>query len=254
MRKYLVVGGTSGIGAETVRLLAGLEGAAVVFSGRSAEAAAELAASLEPRERGRTVFVRADVTRQGDMDALFERVRALPGDLCGAFNAAGVAGGDGPLRGVPFHEADERGFDRVVEVNLKGAWRSLRGELAIMAAQGSGSIVNCSSVAGLRSADSMSASYTASKHALIGLSRSLAVEYAPHGVRVNAVCPGVIDTPMLGGMREELLSDLRRKNPGARIGTPREVAESVVFLLSEKSGYISGAALTVDAGGLTGAL
>lgn len=90
-----------------------------------------------------------------------------------------------------------------------------------MAAQGSGSIVNCSSVAGLRTADSLSAPYTASKHALIGLTRSLAVEYAPHGVRVNAVCPGVIDTPMLGGMREELLADLRRKSPGARLGTPR---------------------------------
>ncbi|WP_017593144.1 SDR family NAD(P)-dependent oxidoreductase [Nocardiopsis potens] len=252
--KYLVVGGTSGIGAETVRLLAGIEGATVVFSGRNEEAAAEVAASLEPDRRRRAVFVRADVARRDDMDALFERVRALPGDLRGAFNAAGVADGGGPLHGTPSHEAGEEGFDRVVEVNLKGAWRSLCGELAIMAAQGSGSIVNCSSVAGLRTADSLSAPYTASKHALIGLTRSLAVEYAPHGVRVNAVCPGVIDTPMLGGMREELLADLHRKNPAARIGTPAEVAESVLFLLSDRSRYISGTTLTVDAGGLTGAL
>ncbi|CAL9369474.1 A-factor type gamma-butyrolactone 1'-reductase (1S-forming) [Nocardiopsis dassonvillei] len=252
--KYLVVGGTSGIGAETVRLLAGLDGATVVFSGRSEESARELVASLGPDRRDRAVFVRADVTRRRDMDALFDRVRALPGELHGAFNSAGIAGGDGPLRGVPFHEADEHGFDRVVETNLKGTWHSLRGELAIMSAQGSGSIVNCSSVAGLRSADSMSASYTMSKHAVVGLSRALAVEYAAYGVRVNAVCPGVIDTPMLGGMREELLADLRRKNPAARIGTPREVAEAVVFLLSDRSGYISGTTLTVDAGGLTGAL
>jgi NAD(P)-dependent dehydrogenase (short-subunit alcohol dehydrogenase family) len=89
---------------------------------------------------------------------------------------------------------------------------------------------------------------------VVGMTRALAVEYAPDGVRVNAVCPGVIDTEMLGGLHERLLSDLRAKNPGARIGRPQEVAEVVAFLLSAPASYVSGTAVTVDAGGLYGAL
>jgi NAD(P)-dependent dehydrogenase (short-subunit alcohol dehydrogenase family) len=123
-----------------------------------------------------------------------------------------------------------------------------------MSRQRHGSIVNCASVAGLRAADSLSTSYTASKHALLGLTRALAVEYAADGVRVNALCPGVIDTGMLDGMADELQADLRRKNPAARLGTAHEVAVAAEFLLSDRSSYVSGTTLTLDAGGLTGAL
>jgi NAD(P)-dependent dehydrogenase (short-subunit alcohol dehydrogenase family) len=250
---YLVVGGTSGIGAAVVRLLVTSVHANVIFCGRNQEAARDLMCSLHLRQNN-IEFVQADITIKRDISALFDRVAEAFGTLHGAFNAAGIVGKDSVLRGVPFHESDEENFDRVFEINVKGMWRCLRAELGMMSRQRFGSIVNCSSVAGIRSADSMSTSYTASKHAVVGMTRSLAVEYARHGIRVNAVCPGVIDTDMLGGMRDELLQDLRRKNPAARIGSPEEVAEAVVFLLSDRSQYISGTTLTVDSGGLSGAL
>jgi A-factor type gamma-butyrolactone 1'-reductase (1S-forming) len=245
---YLVVGGTRGIGRASVEQLA-RAGGKVLFCGRDTAAGEALAASVPD-----SVFMPADITRQDDVDRLFDAVTAHFPRLDGAFNAAGVIGRDSVHRGVRFHESNDENFDRVFEVNVKGIWRCLRHELRIMAAQGHGAVVNCSSVAGLRAADSLSAAYTASKHALLGLTRALAVEYAPAGVRINAIAPGVIDTDMLGGMRDALLHDLRRKNAGARIGTAAEVAETVGFLLSDAASYVSGAVLTVDAGGLTGAL
>lgn len=253
-KNYLVVGGTSGIGRATVIRLARDHDANVVFCGRNTEAGAALSQTLT-RDTGGTVrYVSADVTSDADVTALFDVVETELPRLDGAFNVAGAAGRDTVLRGVRFHESDEENFDRVFAVNVKGMWRCLRHQLRVMTAQGFGAIVNCASVAGLRSADSLSASYTASKHAVVGLTRALAVEYAREGIRINAICPGVIDTDMLGGMRDSLLEDLRTKNPAARLGTADETAEAVAFLLSERAGYISGATLTIDAGGLTGAL
>ncbi len=253
-RRYLVIGGTSGIGRATVEYLVAQAGAAVIFCGRNVERGKALAAGLEARAPGCARFFAADVTSQLDVDALFAFVRASFPRLDGAFNAAGVIGRDTRSRGVRFHESAEAELERVFAVNVKGIWRCLKHELALMDAQQAGSIVNCSSVAGLRSADSRSVAYTASKHALVGMTRALAVEYAAAGIRVNAVCPGVIDTEMLGGLKEHLVRDLVAKNPGARLGTAEEVATAVEFLLSERASYISGAVLTVDAGGLTGAL
>lgn len=247
-RHYLVVGGTRGIGRAAVEHLAG-SGGKVLFCGRDDAAGAAVATAVPG-----SVFVPADITRQDEVDRLFAAVAEHLPRLDGVFNAAGVIGRDSVHRGVRFHDSDEENFDRVFAINVKGIWRCLRHELRIMAAQGHGAIVNCSSVAGLRAADSLSGAYTASKHALIGLTRALAVEYAADGVRINAIAPGIIDTDMLGGMRDALLHDLRRKNPGARIGTAAEVAATVGFLLSEASAYVNGAVLTVDAGGLTGAL
>ncbi len=194
------------------------------------------------------------MTSAESVEDLFAYLKSTVDGLDGAFNGAGIAGSDSTIRNVPFHASTEAQFDTVLETNVKGMWRSLRCELEIMERQGYGAIVNCSSVAGLRSADSKSAAYTASKHAVIGLSRALAAEYAPRGIRINAVCPGVIDTPMLDRMREPLLADLRLKNPAARLGSPREVADAVVFLLSDRAGYINGTTLTIDGGGLYGAL
>jgi len=251
---YLVVGGTSGIGRSTVTHLVTRSAASVTFCGRRIARGEALAAEMNALRPGSTRFVAADITRQADVDALFAAVEAAFPRLDGAFNAAGIVGADSVLRGTAFHESDEANFDRVFDLNVKAMWRCLKPELRIMAAQGSGAVVNCASVAALRCADSLSAAYTASKHAVLGLTRALAVEYARHHVRINAVCPGVIATEMLAGMEAPLLAELRHKNPGARLGTPEEVAETVAFLLSEAAGYISGATLTIDAGGLTGAL
>lgn len=250
---YLVSGGTSGIGAAVVSRLAAT-GSPIFFTGRDRTAARGVVESLPTAGRDLVEFVAADVADADDVAALFERVRDAGVPLIGAYNGAGIAGQDGPLTGVPFHLSEEAAFDWVVDVNLKGTWRLLRHELALMVEQRGGAIVNCSSVAGLRAADSRSASYTAAKHGVLGLTRAVAVEYAPYGVRVNAVCPGVIDTPMLGGMREHLLEDLRATNSAARLGTAAEVADAVYFLLSPASGYISGTTLIIDAGGLTGAV
>ncbi|SOD91581.1 SDR family NAD(P)-dependent oxidoreductase [Streptomyces sp. Ag109_G2-15] len=250
-RGYLVVGGTHGIGEATVRLLAQDPANVVVFGGRDTDAGTRLSKDLP----GRNIrFVPVDVTRSKSIDALFAALPDLLPRLDGAFNSAGVIGTDTILRGARFHESEEDQFDEVFAVNVKGMWRCLRHELRMMSAAGRGSVVNCASVAGLRAADSLSVSYTASKHAVIGMTRALAAEYARDGVRVNAVCPGVIDTRMLGGLRDRLLEDLRQKNPGAAIGRPEEVAEAVGFLLSDRAAYVNGTALTVDAGGLHGAL
>lgn len=253
-RHYVVTGGTSGIGMAVVTALASTTGNSVTFCGRNINSGNKLVESLADSGITEIKFFQADVTDEKSLGKMFEYIRDRYTYLDGAFNAAGIPGMDGPLRGVPFHESLEENFDRVINVNVKGLWWSLRHELSIMARQGHGSIVNCSSVAGLRCSDSISAAYTASKHAVIGMSRALAVEYAQYGIRVNAVCPGVIDTPMLAGMRAELLLDLKKKNPAARIGTPNDVAESVLFLLSDRAEYINGTTLTVDAGGLCGAL
>jgi len=250
---YLVVGGTKGIGAATVSLLVRSRSANVIFCGRDTEAGSALAASLTMPQR-LVRFVPVDIRSAIDVETLFSAVEESFTSLDGAFNAAGVAGTDSVIHKVRFHDSDEANFDRVFSVNVKGIWRCLRRELAIMSHQRHGSVVNCASVAGLRAADSLSASYTASKHALVGLTRALAVEYAADGVRVNALCPGVIDTDMLSGMADELRADLRRKNPAARLGAAIEVAEAAEFLLSERSAYISGTTLTIDAGGLHGAL
>ncbi|SEG84517.1 NAD(P)-dependent dehydrogenase, short-chain alcohol dehydrogenase family [Actinacidiphila yanglinensis] len=250
-RGYLVVGGTHGIGEATVRLLAQEITHTVVFCGRDKDAGTRLSNELSA---GNTHFVPVDITVDESVDALFDALPGLLPHFDGAFNSAGVIGTDTILRGTRFHDSEEGHFDQVFAVNVKGMWRCLRHELRLMSAARGGSIVNCASVAGLRAADSLSVSYTASKHAVIGMTRALAAEYARDGVRVNAVCPGVIDTRMLGGLRDRLLVDLRRKNPGASVGSPAQVAEAVAFLLSERSSYVNGTALTVDAGGLHGAL
>lgn len=247
---FAVVGATRGIGAATVAALAADPARRIVFCGRDRDAGAALAEKL-----GDTVdFVPADVT-DPDAVAQFFAAVAERGRLVGAFNCAGVIGTDTVLRGNHFHEADPDQFDSVLAVNVTAVARCLRHELRLMVEHGAGgAVVNCSSVAGLRAADSLSVSYTAAKHAVVGMTRTLAVEYARHGIRLNAVCPGVIDTDMLGGLHDRLLTHLRAKNPAARIGTAAEVADAVEFLLSDRATYISGTTLTVDAGGLYGAL
>ncbi|PXX68878.1 NAD(P)-dependent dehydrogenase (short-subunit alcohol dehydrogenase family) [Nocardia tenerifensis] len=247
---HVVTGGTRGIGAATVELLAADPGNHVIFCGRDRAAGHELREKLGDNVE----FIPADLTRADDVEAFFDAVEPHGADLVGAFNAAGVIGTDTILRGTRFHDSTEAQFDAVFDLNVKALWRCVRRELRIMSANATGSIVNCSSVAGLRAADSLSVSYTASKHAVVGLTRALAAEYARDNIRVNAVCPGVIDTDMVAGLQPQLLAHLQAKNPAARLGTPQEVATVVHFLLSPRASYINGTAIPIDAGGLYGAL
>jgi NAD(P)-dependent dehydrogenase (short-subunit alcohol dehydrogenase family) len=244
-RVVLVTGAASGIGRATAQLLAGL-GARVVASDIDAQAGAAAAAALA--DAGAQVrFVAADVADEQDgVAAVVAEAVAAFGRLDGAANCAGVGGGHGET-----HDYPVEAWDRIVAVNLRGTWLALRAELpAILAHGDGGAIVNVSSTLGLRGAPSASA-YSASKHGVIGLTKTAAIEYAQRGIRVNAVCPGAIDTPMMDetfarfpGFREVLTGFV----PLGRMGAAGEVATAIAWLLSDAASFVTGEALTVEGG------
>jgi NAD(P)-dependent dehydrogenase (short-subunit alcohol dehydrogenase family) len=238
----LVTGAASGIGRATALALA-RAGARLVL-GDVAAAGEDIA--REARALGTDAeFLRTDVTRQVDVDALVARAIARHGRLDCAVNNAGI---EGVLRETA--DYPEETFERVIDVNLIGVWRCLRAEIPAMLRGGGGAIVNTASVAGLVGAGAFSA-YVASKHGVVGLTRSAAIEYAKAGVRVNAVCPGVIDTPMLDRLETErpaLREALLAMKPMGRLGRPDEVAAAVVWLCSEAASFVTGHALAVDGG------
>jgi NAD(P)-dependent dehydrogenase (short-subunit alcohol dehydrogenase family) len=190
-------------------------------------------------------FLVTDVTHKTDVDALVARAVARHGRLDCAVNNAGV---EGMLRQTA--EYPEEDFARVIQVNLLGVWRCLRAEIPAMLAASGGAIVNTASVAGLVGAGGLSA-YVASKHAVVGLTRTAAIEYAKAGVRVNAVCPGVIDTPMVDRLSLEmptLREALLAMKPMGRLGRPEEIAEAILWLCSDAASFVTGHALAVDGG------
>ena len=224
----LVTGGGSGIGAATADLLRE-RGATVV------------AADLRP---GQGIEV-LDVTDEGAVDALVASIVERHGALDVAANVAGSPG-------VYAHVAEARTDDwrDTMAVNLDGVFFCLRAELRAMRASGRGSIVNVASSAGRMGVPGLSA-YSASKHAVLGLTKSAALEVAHNGIRVNAVCPGSVRTPMLRsfvGGDEDLLEKMGRRAPMGRLGEPSEIAEAVVWLLSDAAGFVTGNALSPDGG------
>lgn len=239
----LVTGAGSGMGLATARAFAGC-GAAVVLA--DIDASAVEAAAEELRAGGREALaLRCDVANEADVASVVDAAVKRYGQLDAAFNSAGV-------QSPATDAADEtpESFERVTDINLRGVWASMKHELRQMRRQGSGAIVNCSSLGGLVGNPGR-AIYHASKHGVIGLTRSAALEYASRGIRINAVCPGTIDTPMVSRMVADGDLDIDAclaSLPIGRLGTVEEIADAVLWLCSPGSAFVIGIALPVDGG------
>ena len=243
----LVTGGGSGIGRETALAFA-REGAKVAVADIAAEGG-ERTVQLIEEAGGESLFVETDVSRSGDVEALVVRTVDSFGALDCAFNNAGIGG---PR--VPIHEVSERDWDSVISVNLTGVWLCMKHEIRHMLDQGGGALVNASSIAGLKSLKGTSA-YCATKHAVVGLTKTAALDYAQQGIRVNAVCPGWIRTPLLeidGSLDPEREAQFVAREPIGRLGLPDEVAEAVVWLCSDAASFVTGHAMAVDGGVMAG--
>jgi NAD(P)-dependent dehydrogenase (short-subunit alcohol dehydrogenase family) len=243
----LVTGGGNGIGREAALLFA-REGARVAVADYDGEAAAQTVGLINDAG-GQAISLSGDVTQAAQVKAMLDGTIAAFGRIDCAFNNAGIAGHQVDATGQLTHEWSEKSFDRMIEVNLKGVWLCMKHEIPLMLAQGSGVIVNTASVAGLIGLRTSSA-YVAAKHGVIGLTKSAAIEYAETGLRVNAVCPGYIETRMTAPSRETRGDAIIARTPMRRYGQPREIAEMVVWFCSDRASYVTGAAYEVD-GGLT---
>ncbi len=242
-RVALVTGASSGIGRATALAFA-REGYTVVLADLDEKQGAEAATECE--REGACRFIACDVSDEKSVQKLFAEILDSYGHLDAAFNNAGIEGEQAPTG-----ECTTANFDRVIAVNLRGVWLCMREELRLMARQqDGGSIINTSSVAGLIGLPGIPA-YDASKHGIVGLTRTAALEYAKQKIRVNAVCPGAIETPMLErfmsgspGGREAMT----QTEPIGRIGRPEEIASAVLWLSSPAASFITGQAIAVDGG------
>ena len=239
----LVTGAASGIGLATAKAFA--EAGATVSLADLHEDAARSAAEQLVAGGQRAIAVRCNVADEADVAAMVEQTVSTFGRLDAAFNNAGV-------QSPAVETADTSGeeFNRVNAINLRGVWNCMKYELRQMREQGSGAIVNCSSIGGLIGIAGR-ATYHASKHGVIGLTKSAALEYASKGIRINAVCFGTIETPMVADMlakEPDAMKDIMRDQPIGRLGRPEEIAAAVLWLCSPGASFVIGHALTVDGG------
>jgi NAD(P)-dependent dehydrogenase (short-subunit alcohol dehydrogenase family) len=240
-RGALVTGGGSGIGAAVAALL-GSRGAKVVVSDIDLAAAERTAAAIKEKG-GVAIPFEQDTTRPEQSGHAVALAVERFGHLDHAVNNAGIGGN----LEVTIADGDFDNWRRTIEVNLSAVFYGLHYQLAHMAKRGSGSVVNLASILGLRGQEK-SAAYVASKHGVIGLTKTAALEVAKLGIRVNAVCPGYIDTPMLATAPVDVRKNLGALNPIGRLGRPQEVAELIVFLLSDRASLMTGGEYLVDGG------
>jgi NAD(P)-dependent dehydrogenase (short-subunit alcohol dehydrogenase family) len=234
----LVTGATSGIGRATAEAFVA-RGYATALVDRDTEGGRAVERQL--RKSGECLFIHCDVTDDDAVREAVKRAVGAYGRLDAAFNAAGI---DGEAK--PTADCSMENWNLVIATDLTGLWSCMRYEIREMLKAGGGSIVNCASVAGLVGAPDLPA-YVAAKHGVVGLTKAAALEYARQGIRVNAVCPGLIDTPMSRkGLTPEIAAKLAEESPIGRFGQPVEIAAAVMWLCNEHSGFLTGQAIAVD--------
>ena len=237
----LVTGGSFGIGRATALAFAKKGAKIVIADWAENDETMDLIENLG----GEAIFVKCDVSKNADVKALIEKTIATFGRLDFAYNNAGIEGTSAPTQ-----DCSEENWDKTIGINLKGIWLCMKYEIPEMIKKGKGAIVNCASVAGLVGFQGLPA-YVASKHGVIGLTKTAALECAQLGIRVNVVCPGVIQTPMIDRLTEkkkEAIEQFTGLEPIGRFGEPEEIANAVVWLCSDKASFVTGLAMPVDGG------
>ncbi|MFQ3173553.1 MAG: NAD(P)-dependent dehydrogenase (short-subunit alcohol dehydrogenase family) [Flavobacterium sp.] len=237
----IVTGGSFGIGRATALAFAKKGAKVVVVDWKENTETMDLIKN----SGGEALFIKCDVSKSSDVKAMVEKTIATYGRLDYAFNNAGIEGDSAPVQ-----DCSEENWDKTIGVNLKGVWLCMKYEIPEMIKLGKGAIVNCSSVAGLVGFSGLPA-YVASKHGVIGLTKTSALECAKLGIRVNAVCPGVIQTPMidrLTGKDKEAIEQFTNLEPVGRFGQAEEIADAVVWMCSDGASFVTGHAMAVDGG------
>ncbi|SAL65746.1 Short-chain dehydrogenase/reductase SDR [Caballeronia arvi] len=238
----LVTGGASGIGRDTAFAFA-RDGAAVVVADADVAGGAETVRLIETRYDAQALFIEVDVTDAASVEAMVRSTVERFGALDMAFNNAGV-----PDRAASLHVSTQENWDRVMAVNLEGVWHCMKAELDHMLTAGKGAIVNNASRSGLVGVPSDGV-YGAAKHGVVGLTKAAAIEFAARGIRVNAVCPGLVETALTRArFGDELSARAKLANPLGRMAQPEEIANAVVWLCSDAASFVVGVALPVDGG------
>lgn len=238
----IITGGSSGIGRACVeRFLK--EGARVVIAAREKKKAAEVLRELQSFGREVT-YIQTDVSKSSEVEALIKKTIETYGSLHYLINNAGIEG----TAFVSTADYQETVWDQVIAINLKGTWLCMKHAIPAILQSGGGAIVNVSSIAGLRASKTGGAAYTASKHGVVGLTKATALEYARMNIRINCVCPAIIDTPNARNILGSQISEIGKDFPMGRIGASNEVADAVLWLCSQQASYITGIALPIDGG------